>query len=191
MIKCLVTNEVAQMEVEVDLSEGTLDYLFGKSERREIPEKYVDYLNDEMHNTFFTIASFLEIEPKEFIKTTLQVMLFEDPAASFIEEDLDKPVFLTTIKEYMSIVEAPELPVNEFSPDIILYVMTLYLYHKVGGNETTFEVPEKVIPLILNILSAKPDTPPEDFDPSKPYYVDEKKQEAEILKQFPFFKNNK
>lgn len=189
MIECKITNETTHLEVEIYLSEDTLDFLFSKKSKRiEYPKKYIEYLKESVPNTFAIVSSFLNIKVEELIDKTLQTMLYEDPAADFIRTDLSKENFLTALNEYTSIVEAPNLPKNEFSPDIMLYVIALYLYHNCGGNETTFEVPEKVVPLIVNILNVMPEVPPEDFDPSKPYYVDVEKQEKEILSQFPFLK---
>lgn len=203
-ITCRIFNETAGLDLVLpNLVASTAtelfaheDYLETSSLRTRVDERYIKWIleEDDLSAAFKALAEYTGLTVERIIQLYFYIVLIEDPHANevFIEKSfVSKKSFIEDFKNFNKDY-IPSDCIQTVAPDILLYLLCYILMNKYQRDN--FEIPQEVLPYILNISGVGPeDGYPEDFNPEAQYKndvydVNKKSTKDSFFERFRFLK---
>lgn len=128
--------------------------------------------DSQLFEPFVILADFLKKDPKDLLNLFLIMISREDQRARHFlcEVPYSKEDLVQKFKNFQrKYFVAPDTK-NVIAPDILLHLLCYIWIHE--HNQNSLEIPQELVPYILNISGVQPDLP-NDFDPNLPYENDE------------------
>lgn len=200
-IKIILYNENINFEEEVFISPNTNTILFLSDEEAKAQNQYIkidsDYIkwiskDKELIEPFDKLSVFLDMPNTKLIELFLKTIILEDSYGYKIlmKKTYDKESdFLNTFKKYMKDFIPSDNVRNIIAPDILTDTLCQVLFH--NNPLPRYEIPEDIIPYILNIDEVMPENPPVGFNSDIPYETNtfgDSKETESFFEKFNFLK---